>query len=204
MKSFTTALQGVANRATNPARRRSANDTFLYGRTRRRDDLLVRSYFAISARVWSQHQGDESHLGPIRAGLAAVPADPARIVDLGCGAGGNCLAAAERWPDAQVVGYDASRRMIRYAGELGAPDRVSFVRSPVADVVDRADLVMVCNFVLYPARVRDLVVPGGHVLVADSFHHREPAMQAQWESFDLQLVAGDNVDGGFYEVYAVA
>lgn len=48
--------------------------------------------------------------------LARVPlAAPARIVDLGCGAGNVTALLARRWPDAEIVGVDDSAPMLARA-----------------------------------------------------------------------------------------
>lgn len=59
-----------------------------------------------------------------------LPSSPARIVDLGCGAGEVTAILAERWPDAHVTGYDNAtgrlREAERFAGERAAGGRVDF------------------------------------------------------------------------------
>jgi len=54
--------------------------------------------------------------------LARVPLRaPARVVDLGCGAGNVTRLLAERWPEAEVIGVDGSAEMLdRAAGEAPA------------------------------------------------------------------------------------
>lgn len=43
--------------------------------------------------------------------------DPATVVDLGCGPGNLTALAAERWPEARVIGVDSSEPMIARARE---------------------------------------------------------------------------------------
>lgn len=47
--------------------------------------------------------------------LQYVRIDPARVVDLGCAAGGGVLALAEAFPSARVIAIDASAAMLRVA-----------------------------------------------------------------------------------------
>src|SRR5260370_7187223 len=56
---------------------------------------------------WSDHR-----LRPAVDLLQRVPlASPARVVDLGCGAGNVTALLRPRWPDARVTGVDASETM---------------------------------------------------------------------------------------------
>jgi trans-aconitate 2-methyltransferase len=69
--------------------------------------------------------------GPFFDLLARVPAEaPGLVADLGCGTGALTATLAQRWPDAEVVGIDASEEMVAEA------DRSSGVRFEVADVRD--------------------------------------------------------------------
>jgi trans-aconitate 2-methyltransferase len=51
------------------------------------------------------------------ARVPALPADPARIADLGCGPGNATTRLAERWPTARITGYDNSPEMLARAEE---------------------------------------------------------------------------------------
>lgn len=66
---------------------------------------------------------------PIVDLMARVPlAAPARIVDLGCGAGASTAPLVARWPEAEVVGIDTSPAMIEEARA-----KVSGARFEIAD-----------------------------------------------------------------------
>ncbi len=56
---------------------------------------------------------------------------PARIADLGCGAGNVTALLAERWPDARVTGYDNSPQMLERARRYAGP-RLDFAHADAA------------------------------------------------------------------------
>ncbi|WP_229054980.1 methyltransferase domain-containing protein [Aeromicrobium sp. Leaf350] len=78
--------------------------------------------------LYLQHAGDRGR--PFVELLARVPATaPARVLDLGCGAGNLSSVIRDRWPGADVLGVGASEEMIAHAREVD-PDG----RYEVADV----------------------------------------------------------------------
>jgi trans-aconitate 2-methyltransferase len=63
--------------------------------------------------------------------LARVPlAEPARVVDLGCGPGNSTALLAQRWPEAAVVGVDRSPEMLAQARASGV--RATWVEADIA------------------------------------------------------------------------
>ncbi|MFE7813955.1 trans-aconitate 2-methyltransferase [Streptomyces sp. NPDC057433] len=70
------------------------------------------------------------------ARVPALPGDPPRIADLGCGAGNVTALLAERWPRARITGYDNSPEMLGtaeagHAGPTPGGGRIGFARADV-------------------------------------------------------------------------
>ncbi len=100
--------------------------------------------------------------------VARIDADaPARVVDLGCGAGNLTVLLARRWPQAQVVGVDSSSEMIAAAPldagvELTVGDLSTWAPSvPVDVLVSNAALQWVPGHLELLPRLVDGVAPGG-------------------------------------------
>jgi SAM-dependent methyltransferase len=118
--------------------------------------------------------------------LAAVPeidqrlsTAPARVADLGCGAGWSTQALARRYPQAVVDGYDIDDASIAMARRLvagsGVEDRVRFEVCALADPsdipYDAATMFEALHDLSHPVQVltsvRRSLVPGGVLLVAE-------------------------------------
>ncbi|TPQ17664.1 trans-aconitate 2-methyltransferase [Streptomyces sporangiiformans] len=71
------------------------------------------------------------------ARVPALPADPARIADLGCGPGNVTTQLAERWPTAHITGYDNSREMLAraeaYAGGTAGGGQLDFAHADLTE-----------------------------------------------------------------------
>jgi trans-aconitate 2-methyltransferase len=73
----------------------------------------------------------QPRLRPAMDLLARIPsAEPALVYDLGCGAGNVTALLAERWPDARIIGVDASAAMLAQAAR--SLPRVQWVHQPLA------------------------------------------------------------------------
>ncbi len=109
-------------------------------------------------RPYTEHAYAETHPGRIAAvaRLArwqAPPVASARILELGCGRGGNLLPMAAGLPHATLVGIDSSTAQIddarRIAGETGLAN-VSFVRARFdeMEIADGSFDYVICHGVL--------------------------------------------------------
>jgi len=138
---------------------------------------VVARNFDRLAPEWDALRVDEARLRPIDAALAAVPATPARVLDLGTGSGAVARLAAARWPAAQVTGADVSQQMILEARRLATSDREHY---QVADASalpfpdGTFDLVALNNMIPFFDELARVVAPGGHVAVAYSLGDRTP------------------------------
>jgi len=118
---------------------------------------------------------DPERLRPMRAALAAVPAPPARVLDLGTGTGRVARIAAELWPDAGVLGADVSPGMVDEARRLGGRVRYDVADSAALPYADGAfDLVLLNNMIPFFDELARVTAPGGHVAVAFSMGSGTP------------------------------
>jgi SAM-dependent methyltransferase len=105
---------------------------------------------------------------------------PARVADLGCGAGWAGIALAIAYPGVRVEGYDADEESIalarRNAAEAGVADRVTFEVCDLSEPGDGLAYDLVLMFeclhdLAYPDRVlasaRSTLAEGGTMLVLD-------------------------------------
>jgi ubiquinone/menaquinone biosynthesis C-methylase UbiE len=146
----------------------------------RRDIEHFDRWAATYDRSWTQR----IFFGPVHRGVVAVAAglasDPLRVLDVGCGTGALLRAVAQRFPQAELVGVDASTEMIRMAEASNpSPDRLRFARAqaeelPFAD--GQFDLVLsTISFHHWADQGKGLhevaraLVPGGLFLLADHF-----------------------------------
>jgi SAM-dependent methyltransferase len=112
----------------------------------------LRAQFDALAETWEARR-TEASVAPVTAALERLPADPARILDLGTGTGIAARAAAARYPGARVVGVDLSPRMIKEARRLAPTELGERVRFEVADASAlpfapaEFDLVLLLNMI---------------------------------------------------------
>jgi ubiquinone/menaquinone biosynthesis C-methylase UbiE len=105
----------------------------------------------------------------LEAGAREVPGTPARILEVGSGAGDGTAALARVFPDAQITGVDLSEEMVHTA-EVTNPGPEYVVGDAAALPFDSGsfDLVAQLNVPFYPRELKRVVKPGGHILVAST------------------------------------
>jgi ubiquinone/menaquinone biosynthesis C-methylase UbiE len=72
---------------------------------------------------------------------AARVSAPRRLIDIGCGTGQLLAAAGQRFPDAQLVGVDLSKRMLSIAASAGRDQRSACLVQARAERLPFADAV---------------------------------------------------------------
>jgi SAM-dependent methyltransferase len=109
------------------------------------------------------------HLDVLVAALEGIE-PPRRALDLGTGTGAAALAVAERFPEAEVTGFDLSPGMVATATAKLPAELAGRVRFQVGDasalpVPDAAaELVTLANMIPFFDELARVVAPGGTVV----------------------------------------
>ena len=76
-----------------------------------------------------------------------APPNPARVLEVGCAIGDICWRMSRRWPDAEIVGVDISRKSIELAAQLFGGPSIRFVPGQLttAAVTGPFDLVVMLD-----------------------------------------------------------
>jgi ubiquinone/menaquinone biosynthesis C-methylase UbiE len=133
----------------------------------------MRRQFDRLAPVWDEMLSPEG-TASFEAALAALPASPERVLDVGTGTGRGALAVARQFGGADVVGVDMAEEMLSRAREKTPPELTERVRFEVGDAArlpfeDRSfDLVTHANMIPFFDEVARVLRPGGHAIFAFS------------------------------------
>jgi malonyl-CoA O-methyltransferase len=128
------------------------------------------------APEWEGRRTAAIRLAPALAALDALPAPPARVLDVGTGTGALARAVAARFPEAEVVGIDVSGGMIDVARSLaGSRERYETGDASALPYVDGSfELVTLNNMIPFFDELARVTAPGGHVLVAYALGPQTP------------------------------
>jgi SAM-dependent methyltransferase len=133
----------------------------------------LRAQFDRLAPLW-EDVGGSGALAPVAAALDRLGDPPSWILDIGTGTGKAARLAAERFPEAHVVGVDLSAAMVDEARRHLPAGLVGRVRFEVADsmrlpFVDGAfDLVLLLNMIPFFDELARVTASSGTVVVATS------------------------------------
>lgn len=96
---------------------------FSQQRTRPAEDLARRARFLLEGQgsLWKGRGGRPGPGGASGSSSGPRLRQRLRILDLGCGPGNSTAVLADQFPDAELVGLDASAEMIASARESGTP-----------------------------------------------------------------------------------
>jgi trans-aconitate 2-methyltransferase len=162
---------------------------------------------------------EEERTRPPRDLLAQVPLqNPKRLVDLGCGPGNSTELLIERFPDAEVIGFDSSPDMLRQARErlpqrtFVQGDLVTWEPSQPTDLLfGNAVFQWVPNHEAVLARLLQSLPEGGVLAVQMPDNTDEPALALMKEvastgpwagNLALASAARDDLPrpGGYYDL----
>jgi ubiquinone/menaquinone biosynthesis C-methylase UbiE len=154
------------------------------------------------APEWDATRVSRERLAPMVAALESLPDPPARTLDVGTGTGAVARLLAELWPEADVIGVDASAGMIAEAKRLGREryEIADASRLPFGDA--SFDLVTLNNMIPFFDELDRVVAPGGVIVIAFSMGDRTPiwvplpTVREQLENRGFAHVADFSAGGG--------
>ncbi len=99
------------------------------------DDPLAGAVYHYGSKIFFTGGNDDDKIHRVMADWCPIDGSPERIVDFGCGIGQATTAMQQRFPDAEVIGYDVAAPMLRYAHarafHMGLP--VRYVQASAGD-----------------------------------------------------------------------
>jgi ubiquinone/menaquinone biosynthesis C-methylase UbiE len=198
-------LTGWLNQRTETSRRLVAQSTVLGGPVLLRHRLMARAYFSVAASTWDESDIVEDHFDSFEAGLERVE-EAHRALDMGTGAGGSAAMVARRFPEAEVIGIDLSRRMLRLARRRHPEPNLEFRRASVERLPfpDRSfDLVTMSNAVPKLAELARVAEDGARVLITNTFVQSpdENMWMPVWTKAGFRMLDSAEVATGYWQLW---
>lgn len=102
------------------------------------EDLIAASYDTMPYDSFPFPQSAPEHLQSVARlfGLTTPPPAKARVLELGCAAGGNLIPVARRHPHAQLVGVDLSQVQIEYGRSVIRDSQLNSVELRVGSIAE--------------------------------------------------------------------
>lgn len=137
--------------------------------------------------------------------IAAVPARPKRLLDQACGTGILTLDLARRFPECEVTGVELRREYLDIARDKARAagiDNVRFLLGRAEDVVPEGEfdcitssyLAKYAELPLLLERARQMLRPGGRLVLHDFTYPRGRLFRALWQThFRLLQTAGNRL-----------
>ncbi len=154
------------------------------------------------APEWDATRVSRERLAPMIAALESLPDPPAQALDVGTGTGAVARLLSELWPDAEVLGVDASAGMIAEARRLGREHYSVADASGLPFDDESFDLVTLNNMIPFFDELDRVTRPGGLVAIAFSMGDRTPiwvplqTVRARLERRGFAHVADFSSNGG--------
>jgi SAM-dependent methyltransferase len=133
----------------------------------------IRRQFDRLAPRWDAMRSEDA-FASLNEALDAIPAAPARVLDLGTGTGLAAFVLARRFPEAEVVGVDVAERMIDTARRNTSPELAGRVRFEQADAArlpfddGTFELVSLANMIPFFDELGRVTAPGGWLVFSFS------------------------------------
>jgi len=193
------------NERSQKSRMLVAQSTVLGDPVKLRHRIIARAYFSLAASTWDESDLVEDHFDSFEAGLARI--DSARsALDLGTGGGGSAAMVAQRFPDADVVAVDLSRRMLRIARRRHPEENLEFRHAGVDKLpfADRSfDLVTISNAVPHLGELARVTGEGAKVLITNTFTPLpdEEMWSPVWTEAGFRELAAEEVARGYWQIW---